>query len=166
MQHQVLFCKTSSWSLPFLDAICSSQVNQVFQVWLLWADETPFSPFCTAAENWTCLMTFSLHFPYTCLHLQLPFQTHFFLISRGKWYVRLSFFFLFLLKTNGIKCQISAFGMHIIAFCVVQLGKGKFLMELVYSVTMLCWHFLPLLLLVPSFLLMQRCFPSDGFVQG
>lgn len=140
MQCQVLFCKISSLSLLFLDAICSSQANQMFQAGLLWADETPFNPFHTAAENWTCPTAISLHFPYTCLEFQLPFQTQFFLIFREKWYVRLSFFFLFLLKTNGIKCHISAFGMHILAFSVVQLGKDKFLIELVYSVSALYWR--------------------------
>lgn len=131
MQCQVLFWKTSSIPLLFLDAVCSSQANQVFQAWLLWAEETPFNPFHTAAENWTCLMSISLHFPYACLDLQLPFQTQFFLISREKWYAMLSFFPLVLLKTNDFKCHLAAFGMHILAFSVVQSGKSKFVIELV-----------------------------------
>lgn len=47
------------------------------------------------------------------------------------------FFFLLLLKTNGIKCHVFAFGMHILAFSVVQIGKGQFFIELVYSVSVL-----------------------------
>lgn len=161
MQCQVLFCKMSSLSLLFLDAICSSQANQMFQAGLLWADETPFNPFHTAAENWTCATAISLHFPYTWPLTSFPDPVLF--DFREKWYVRLSFFFLFLLKINGIKCHISAFGMHILAFSVVQLGKDKFLIELVCSVSALYWRFLPLLLPVPSFPFMQRCFPSDWF---
>ena len=45
VQCLVPFCKTPSPSSLFLNAFFSSQVNQAFQAWVLWIDQTPFNLF-------------------------------------------------------------------------------------------------------------------------
>lgn len=117
VQCLVPFCKTPSPSSLFLNAFFSSQVNQAFQAWVLWIDQTPFNLFLSQLL-WT--ESFSLLW-----HLLWPatsFSDPVLLVSKEKNYFVLAFL-PFPQKIMALEWQIAAFGMHILVFYVVQSGK-------------------------------------------
>lgn len=103
VQCLVLFCKTPSPLFLLLDTVCSSQVHQAFQAWVLWVDETLFNLFLSQQLRTESAQWPSLSLSRHLLRLAASFSDSVLSFSREKSYFRLSFIPFPHKKTDGVR---------------------------------------------------------------